>query len=105
MASSLSESENMVLGAGTALTEGILLQPTLYWKNARQQGLPFSINPRLIYRDTGASLCNEMGQLTIMFGATRLFRGADDSLAGELGAAAAGGVLTGSPQPFITLYA
>lgn len=84
----------MALGAGTALFEGLLLQPTLYWKNARQQGLPFSLNPAIIYRGTGAALCNEIGQMTIQFSATRLFRGADSSLAGELGAAAAGGVLT-----------
>ena len=36
----LSSVENGILGVTTALLEGVLLQPTLYWKNMRQQGLP-----------------------------------------------------------------
>ena len=27
-----------------------LLQPTNYWKNAQQNGMPFSLNPAIIYR-------------------------------------------------------
>ena len=35
MASGLSERENLQLGGTAALIEGILLQPTMYWKNAK----------------------------------------------------------------------
>lgn len=38
----LSEAENAVLGGSAAAIEAVILQPTLYWKNAAQQGLPFS---------------------------------------------------------------
>ena len=33
----LSEIENTSLGASAAFVEAILLQPTIYWKNAAQQ--------------------------------------------------------------------
>ena len=33
----LSEIENTTLGASAAFVEAILLQPTIYWKNAAQQ--------------------------------------------------------------------
>ena len=32
------------------------LQPTIYWKNAAQQGLPFTADPRVLYRGLGAAL-------------------------------------------------
>ena len=66
----LTEGENAVLGASAAFVEAIVLQPTIYWKNARMQGLPFTANPRIIYRGLGAALCNEMGQMGIQFGLT-----------------------------------
>ena len=59
----LTGTENGLLGVTSALLEGVLLQPTLYWKNMRQQRLPLSIDPRLIYRGMGAALCNEAGQM------------------------------------------
>ena len=39
------------------------LQPILYWKNAVQQGLKFTIKPNIIYRGTAAS-CVNLGVLT-----------------------------------------
>jgi hypothetical protein len=32
------------------LTDCTLLQATNYWKNAKQQGLPFTLDPRVLYR-------------------------------------------------------
>eukprot|EP00981_Chlorochromonas_danica_P001965 scaffold405_cov179-Ochromonas_danica.AAC.9 len=56
-----------------ALVEGIILQPTLYWKNARAQKLPFTLNPRLLYRGTAASIFNEMQMMGVQFGLTGWF--------------------------------
>jgi len=66
----LTEIENIILGGCAAFCEAIILQPTLYWKNAMQQGLKFTINPRLLYRGLSASLANEMGQMGFQFGTT-----------------------------------
>jgi hypothetical protein len=41
----LSDAENVQLGVVAALIEGLILQPTLYWKNAMAQNLPVSLNP------------------------------------------------------------
>ena len=35
-----------------------LLQSTNYWKNAQQQGLPFTLNPAVLYRGYGANTLN-----------------------------------------------
>jgi hypothetical protein len=37
MAAKLSEAQNVVIGGVAAFIEAILLQPTLYWKNAAMQ--------------------------------------------------------------------
>jgi len=42
--------ENAVVGIGAGLIEVTILQPLLYWKNATQQRLPFTLNPRIVYR-------------------------------------------------------
>ena len=34
-----------------------LLQSTNYWKNAKQQGLPFTMDPRVLYRGEHQSSC------------------------------------------------
>ena len=60
MSHELSDAENVGVGVGAALIESLLLQPTLYWKNARAQGLPFTMNPRVVYRGTFTSILNEM---------------------------------------------
>lgn len=70
----LTESQNFSLGVIAALIEGFLLQPTVYWKNARAQNLPFSLNPSLLYRGTGASIINEMQMLGLHFGITGFFK-------------------------------
>jgi hypothetical protein len=61
----LSEHENLILGGLTAFVVGITLQPTLYWKNAAQQGRPFSLNPKVLYRGFGAALLAEVGQVAL----------------------------------------
>ena len=50
MSVNLSEKQNLLLGTFAAFIESILLQPTLYWKNARAQNLPFTLNPKKLYR-------------------------------------------------------
>jgi hypothetical protein len=49
-------------------------QPTLYWKNAAAQGLAFTLDPRLLYRGTGASVLNEMVQMSVQLVLTRMFQ-------------------------------
>jgi hypothetical protein len=85
MSSNLSESQNFSLGVVAAFIEGIILQPTLYWKNAKAQKLPFSINPRVIYRGTAASIYNEMQMMGLQFGLTGLFKRLNTEGAGKLG--------------------
>ena len=70
----LTEGENALLGTVVAVGEGLLLQPTMYWKNARAQGMPFTLDPRKLYRGIGAALINEAGQLSIQFGVTGLVK-------------------------------
>lgn len=57
-----------------ALLEGVILQPTLYWKTAKAQRLPFTLDPRLLFRGTGASLLNECQMMGIQFGLTGHFQ-------------------------------
>ncbi len=91
----LEPAENALLGAASALLEGILLQPTLYWKNAAAQNLPFTADPTLIYRGTAAALVNESVQMALQFSVVgQLKEAAPSTPAGELVAAAAGGVVS-----------
>jgi len=46
----LSDKENCTIGVICGMTDTTLLQSTNYWKNAQQQGLPFSLDPRVLYR-------------------------------------------------------
>lgn len=57
-----------------ALFEGLILQPTVYWKTAKAQRLPFTLDPRLLYRGTGASIFNECQMMGIQFGLTGHFQ-------------------------------
>eukprot|EP00035_Acanthoeca_spectabilis_P024449 m.453880 g.453880 ORF g.453880 m.453880 type:complete len:265 (-) comp20566_c0_seq1:112-906(-) len=96
----LNEGENMALGGAAAFVEAVILQPTIYWKNAAIQGLPFTVNPKLLYRGIGAALVNEMGQMALQYGMTgyikRIVAGdteAPMSMPQELASAVAGGVI------------
>ena len=46
----LSTTESTILGIAAGVIEVTILQPILYLKNASQQGLPFTLNPALLYR-------------------------------------------------------
>lgn len=74
----LTEGQNFVLGINAAFIEGVLLQPTLYWKNAMAQKLPkhliYTINPRIIYRGTAMSIFNECQMMGFQFGLTGFFQ-------------------------------
>jgi len=54
----LSEAQNLALGTAVGVGVQTVLQPILYWKNATQQGLAFTLKPNIIYRGTLASCCN-----------------------------------------------
>jgi solute carrier family 25 carnitine/acylcarnitine transporter 20/29 len=88
MSKNLTEGENVTVGVLAAFVEGIILQPTLFWKNAKARNIPFTMNPRVIYRGTAASLYNEMQMMGLQFGLTGLFQRFD---LGEYGAAMLGG--------------
>jgi hypothetical protein len=101
-----------ILGITAALCEGILLQPSLYWKNAKAQNLPFTMNPRVIYRGTAASLYNEMQMMGLQFGLTGMFQslrggkdGADDKFGDYMSAFCGGSVaaLFASPVELIMI--
>jgi len=54
----LSDLENAFLGVFCGVADVTLLQSTNYWKNAKQQNLPFTLNPRILYRGYIANMCN-----------------------------------------------
>jgi len=78
----LSGAENAILGTIAGGIEVLIDQPQLYWKNATQQRLPFTLDPRLLYRGLIASITN-MAVLTGIqfFGAgmvKKMITGGDD---------------------------
>lgn len=80
----LNNVENTVLGAATAVVAVVALQPTVYLKNAAQQGRSaFTLNPRILYRGMGAALSAEIGQMALQFFLTgyikRLVAGAEQA--------------------------
>jgi hypothetical protein len=100
MSQEITSSQNILVGVIAAFIEGVLLQPTLYWKNARAAKLPFTINPRIIYRGTAASIVNECQMMGLQFGTTGYFQqlfkgdsGAKLSQKNEILASAMGGLL------------
>jgi solute carrier family 25 carnitine/acylcarnitine transporter 20/29 len=88
MSKNLTDGENVSIGVLAAFIEGVILQPTLFWKNAKAQNIPFTMNPRVIYRGTAASLYNEMQMMGLQFGLTGIFQRFN---LGEYGAAMFGG--------------
>ena len=59
----LTPSQNALLGIAAGSIEVCCQQPMLYLKNASQQGLPMTLDPRILYRGLFASVAN-MGILT-----------------------------------------
>ena len=70
----------------------MILQPTLYWKNAKAQQLPFTLNVRTLYRGTGAAIlgeCQQMGLQFLFTGAAKKYlsgHGGQDAQSGHLSA-------------------
>lgn len=54
----LTDKENVILGAICGTVDTTLLQSTNYWKNAQQQRLPFTFDPRVLYRGYTANVIN-----------------------------------------------
>jgi len=63
MSVNLTEGENAILGAAAGVIEVTMLQSMNYWKNASQQGLPWSWSPKVLYRGYSANVLN-MGGVT-----------------------------------------
>ena len=61
----LSPGQNALVGSCAGTIEILLLQPMLYCKNASQQGLPLTLDPRVLYRGSLVSVGN-MAALTSM---------------------------------------
>lgn len=74
MSASFSDGQNFLLGTIAAAVSGAILQPTLYWKNARAQSLPFILTPSIVYRGTTASIINESIAGGVQFLCTGWFR-------------------------------
>lgn len=98
----LSDTQNLALGTAIGVGVQMTLQPILYWKNAVQQGLKFTVQPSIIYRGTAAS-CMNLGvltglqflsagaiQKTITGGKDRPMTTAEEVVAGFLGGAMSG---------------
>lgn len=58
MAQRLSKRENATVGAVAGIADITGIQWAYYLKNARQQGLPLTLNPRILYRGYGANCIN-----------------------------------------------
>ena len=79
------------IGVFAAFVEAIILQPTLYWKNANAQGKPWTMDPRVLYRGSGASIYNECQMMGLQFGITSLISTAMGGNDSELISAVGGG--------------
>lgn len=75
--------EQYVIRPLAAFIEAVILQPTLYWKNAKAQKLPFTLDPRLLYRGTAASIFNECQMMGLQFGITSFFQKHASNILGE----------------------
>eukprot|EP00746_Dinoflagellata_sp_MGD_P042495 gnl/MRDRNA2_/MRDRNA2_203032_c0_seq1.p1 gnl/MRDRNA2_/MRDRNA2_203032_c0~~gnl/MRDRNA2_/MRDRNA2_203032_c0_seq1.p1 ORF type:complete len:264 (-),score=33.65 gnl/MRDRNA2_/MRDRNA2_203032_c0_seq1:150-941(-) len=67
MSRELTEAQNMAVGCTGAFTCTCVMMPIVYCKNAAQQGLPFTMNPRILYRGMASCLVNETGQMGFHF--------------------------------------
>eukprot|EP00940_MAST-03C_sp_MAST-3C-sp2_P002839 g2839.t1 len=95
----MSPAESTALGIAAGVIEVAIDQPQLYWKNAKQQGLPFTLNPSLLYRGVGMSALNMGGVTGLQFvfsgmlqkritgGVTRQLTDTEEIAAGFMGGA------------------
>jgi len=101
MSASRSDLENLAIGTICAPIFTVALQPTIFLKHARMQGLPLTMDPRMLWRGTMASISNETGQAGLQFLTTGFFKrfargnlGRPLSALEDAGAAAAGGAVS-----------
>uniref|UniRef100_A0A7S0MZ61 Mitochondrial carrier protein n=1 Tax=Cryptomonas curvata TaxID=233186 RepID=A0A7S0MZ61_9CRYP len=100
--SSLSGAENCVLGITAGILTKLTNYPLLSWKNTVQQGLPISLNPKIVYRGLVMACLNLGGTTGVQFGTTGYFQ---KMLAGagaspdqtQMGGAFLGGLVSGVP--------
>ena len=59
------------------------MQPTLYWKNAYQQGLPFTLNPMITYRGYIPSVVNNSAMIGSQFAIAGIVKNKYLSLMGK----------------------
>lgn len=99
MSHELSERQNFAIGAVAAFSQSMVLHPTIFWKNAAQQGLAFTMNPRILYRGLKASLVNECGQMGFHFGAAGFLKKTfGTTISGEMASAILAGLVI---SPFV----
>eukprot|EP01083_Nonionella_stella_P300421 1025594_1 len=98
----LNAAQNAVVGMVCGTVEVCIDQPLLYWKNASQQNLPFTLNPRFVYRGLLASVSNMAALTAIQFFGTGMIKRAiigkqdrDLTSSETLVAAFAGGAISG----------
>mmetsp|Transcript_18 Transcript_18/g.27 ORF Transcript_18/g.27 Transcript_18/m.27 type:complete len:285 (-) Transcript_18:168-1022(-) len=98
----LNASQNASVGLACGTIEVCIDQPMLYWKNAAQQNMPFTLNPRLMYRGLLASIANMASLTAIQFFGTGMIKqlivdGEDRALTEveEIASAFTGGAISG----------
>ena len=98
----LTDTENVIIGTICGTADTTLLQSTNYWKNAKQQGLPFTLNPAVLYRGYTANVVNNgfcVGSQFFLNGLVRklLLRGEDRTMsdAEKIGCGFSAGALSG----------
>lgn len=98
----LSAAQNASVGAIAGTIEVVILQPMLYCKNATQQKLPLTLDPRVLYRGIGVSIGNMIvltgAQFPLTAGVSRTITGGVDrplSKGEQVLAAFSGGALSG----------
>mmetsp|Transcript_4188 Transcript_4188/g.11687 ORF Transcript_4188/g.11687 Transcript_4188/m.11687 type:complete len:280 (+) Transcript_4188:107-946(+) len=74
MAEHRSDFDNMAIGFAAAPAFTVSLQPTIYLKHARMQGMPLTACPRILWRGTMASIYNETGQCGLQFLTAGVFK-------------------------------
>eukprot|EP01083_Nonionella_stella_P057727 151429_1 len=70
----LNAAQNTAVGIICGTIEVCIDQPLLYWKNASQQHLPFTVNPKYLYRGLLASIANMATLTGIQFFGTGLIK-------------------------------
>ncbi|KAJ1620214.1 mitochondrial carrier domain-containing protein [Pavlovales sp. CCMP2436] len=67
MSGHLTDGQNIAIATASAVATTLTLQPTLYLKTAAAHGLPFTLNPAVVYRGTTVNLANEVLMMGTQF--------------------------------------